>query len=74
MPATPSDAEVDARITAALAPDVLQVCKRQRALTFGKLQEELVLHWFGGALEKHYSKAVRALEKNGVLRLIPDRA
>jgi hypothetical protein len=49
----------------------LEVCKRRHVLTFAKLQEELVLKWFGGALEKHYSKAVRALEKNGVLGLAP---
>src|SRR5260221_12338301 len=64
MPPTPTDIEVDARIGAALAPDILEDCKRRRVVTFGQLQEELVLEWFGGALEKHYSRAVRALEKN----------
>ena len=71
MATTPSDAEVDARVTAALSPDILNVCKHRRVLTFGKLQEDLVLQWFGGALEKHYSKAVRALEQSGLLRLTP---
>jgi hypothetical protein len=70
-PPTPNDSEVDARIATQLTPDILQACKRRQVLTFGQLQEELIPQWFGGALEKHYSKAVRELEKSRALRLTP---
>jgi three-Cys-motif partner protein len=64
----PSLEESDAELAVRLAESIYALGRERGCVTFGSIQDELAVSWFGLAVERHYRAACKLLIRQGKIR------